>query len=262
MNKKSTKNSLKFIIIPILLICIIIIALICYMNYMKYSDETIGDIAYDRNRFVDNIVYLKENGKYIPYIVVTNNYQGNTLLLRDYCLENSMYISDSYSSYYENCLIDTYLNNDFLERFSDSFKERIVNTDIEIISKASIGICGEETATITRKAFLLSLEELDVDTIYKEGKPLKYFKNYNNRLAKDSLNRNYISYWLRTADAYTFSTTYVITGNNKITSANSSDVWNEIEVVYVRPAICIKSDTKIEKNQFIVKGRAVYVIVE
>ena len=257
------KEKLKrFIIISIILIFLIIVSFICYINYMKNSDSTIGDIAYDRNRFVNNIVYLKENEKYVPYIVVTNNYSGNTLLLRKECLEKSMYISNNNSSYYENCLIDTYLNNDYLERFSESFKEKVVNTNIEIISKESIGICGTETTTITRKAFLLSLAELGVDTLYKEGKNLKYFNNIENRLANDSLKQNNVSYWLRTADAYTSSTTYVITGNNQITSTNSSDVWGGVEILYVRPALCIKSDTKIEGNQFIVKGREVYVVSE
>lgn len=39
------------------------------------------DIAYDVNESYGYTVYLKENDEYVPYLVLTNNYNGNCLLL-------------------------------------------------------------------------------------------------------------------------------------------------------------------------------------
>ncbi len=53
------------------------------------GSPTISDIAYDRIFRSDYTVYIKENDEYAPYLVLTNNYNGNTLLLRQYLLDET-----------------------------------------------------------------------------------------------------------------------------------------------------------------------------
>ena len=55
----------------------------CYLIFNNKSVKEIADIAYDRNIFSDEVkmVYIKENEEYVPFMVLTNNYDGNTLLL-------------------------------------------------------------------------------------------------------------------------------------------------------------------------------------
>jgi hypothetical protein len=127
-----------------------------------------------------------------------------------------MYISEYYS-YYENSSMDTYLNTEFLKIFSKKLNDKFINTNIEIISKESIGKSGSKTITIKRKAFLLSATELGFNNTYEEGERLKYFNNIDNRLANDYNNKYRVSYWLRSANTFNLSTSYVITDENKLT---------------------------------------------
>ena len=47
--------------------------------------ETLRDLAYDAGGSVR--VYLQESGSYVPYLVLTQDYGGNCLLLREYLLD-------------------------------------------------------------------------------------------------------------------------------------------------------------------------------
>ena len=79
--------------------------------------NTIADLAYGNNT-VPNRIYIVENEQYVPYLVLTDDYNGNCLLLREYLLDEPMQYNDPniyYSGYYENSTIDQYLNNDFLK---------------------------------------------------------------------------------------------------------------------------------------------------
>ena len=53
--------------------------------------EKLEDIAYDVNPSGEYTVYLEENGIYKPYLVLTNNYNGNCLLLRKHVLNENMF---------------------------------------------------------------------------------------------------------------------------------------------------------------------------
>lgn len=58
-------------------------------------------------------VYILENDSYVPYIIISDNYSGNTLLLRENILDDSRRFNE-YSSLYENSEIDVFLNNSFI----------------------------------------------------------------------------------------------------------------------------------------------------
>ena len=66
--------------------------LICLMMFILSScgfdknNATISDISYDNNKD-EYEVYVKENGKGVPFLVLQSDYQdGKTLLLRKECL--------------------------------------------------------------------------------------------------------------------------------------------------------------------------------
>ena len=79
--------------------------------------EYISDIAFDNNSDSDNIVYIKEGDKYVPYIVLTDDYYGNALLLRKCVDESHIYntAGNDYNSYYGESEIDRYLNNEYFD---------------------------------------------------------------------------------------------------------------------------------------------------
>ena len=61
---------------------------VCLMMFILSScgfdknNATISDISYDNNKD-EYEVYVKENGKYVPFLVLQSDYQdGKTLLLR------------------------------------------------------------------------------------------------------------------------------------------------------------------------------------
>ncbi len=53
------------------------------------APKTLKDLAYDSDKRLGYTIYIPENGKLEPYLVLTKNYykQGNVLLIRKYVLE-------------------------------------------------------------------------------------------------------------------------------------------------------------------------------
>ena len=57
------------------------------------NNAIISDISYDNNKD-EYEVYVKENGKYVPFLVLQSDYQdGKTLLLRKECLPETYLVS-------------------------------------------------------------------------------------------------------------------------------------------------------------------------
>lgn len=211
---------------------------------------TVKELSYDYNKKSNNLIYVLENDSYIPFIVLTNNYNGQTLLLRYNILNEQMRISDYYSSY-EGCEIDEFLNSTYMNRLS-SIKDSIVESSILITDEASLGLSGSTTKSISRHVFLLSLNEIDAKGLSNEGTAIEYFKDENNRLAYSDDNV-LISWWLRTPDTWGSSITYTMGENNKIGSTNSSDPNG------VRPAFCVSPSLAIEASDDIIPDEIVYI---
>ena len=212
------------------------------------NNTTIYDLATTKKT---SELWLEENGKLVPYLVVEKNYHGQVLVLRKFALDDPMAISEYYS-YYEDSIIDVFLNSDFLERLS-TVSDYIPVSNISIMANEAIGLSGTETIEIHRKAFLLSVSELDVSSSEKEGQSLRYFSDYDNRICTLE-NGLSVSWWLRTPNTWNLSTTYVVGSGNTITTANSSDY------AYVRPAFCIKPTTKVYYANIISENVFGYVL--
>lgn len=214
-------------------------------NSMRGPPETLRDLAYDVGG--GGHVYLQESDSYASYLVLTQDYGGNCLLLREYLLDTDRIYNGpgKKASYYGESDIDRFLNEEFIYVYPDELIQHMAETNIEITAKESIGHCGEETTFIQRVFFLPSYTELNGTpsrTILKEGSPLLYFADKKNRIAYYE-NGEPGSWWLRSAS--TVGTAYAC-GVSSEGVMGSSGIYNpNPDGGYysgVRPALCLPGD--------------------
>lgn len=79
--------------------------------------KKVSDLAYDEADSI-NYIYIMENGKYTPFLVLTDDYNGSTLLLRKEVLDENRRFNN-YSAYYANSEIDLYLNEEYLKSLTE-----------------------------------------------------------------------------------------------------------------------------------------------
>lgn len=204
--------------------------------------ETLSDLAYDAGG--DGRVYLRESGVYVPHLVLSRDYGGNCLLLREYLLDETRIYNGSgeKASYYGESDIDRFLNEEFIQVYSDGLRANIVESDVEIAAKESIGSAMEETIVIQRMIFLLSYTELrgvPSRTILEEGSPLLYFKDKTNRIAHFA-NGEPSGWWLRSASTFGIISACRV---NKEGVMGSAGIYNPNPgggyFCGVRPALCL-----------------------
>ena len=167
MKNKNLKNVGALIILLLAVIAAILIVCKYRLDKKKSAQPvTVGNLAnLDSERA--NCVYVRENGKYVPFLVITNNYEdGYTLLLRKEILEEAHRMND-YSSFYQGSEIDTFLNRDYFNELGE-IRKKIKNVSLAIVDRDSIGSSGSGTINVKRHVFLLSARELCYD-VEKEG---------------------------------------------------------------------------------------------
>ncbi|WP_286978297.1 DUF6273 domain-containing protein, partial [Lactococcus sp. UBA7065] len=124
--------------------------------------QTLRELAYDKDRRLGYTVHIKENGKLVPYLVLTKNYidQGNVLLLRKHLVEPPMSFRDGWEeAYYGHSIPDAFMHKDFIKRLSKDVQENIPLTELGIKPSAKNAGMGH-IEKIKRKLFLLS--DIDV----------------------------------------------------------------------------------------------------
>lgn len=237
--------------VVLLLLAVIVMGMCSCGN--RNEAKTVADVA--RYRSADqNIVYIKENGQLVPFFVLTDDYSGNTLLLRKNVLDEPRRIN-AYSAVYEDSEIDMFLNNEYVGCLEE-IAPHIVLSEVEVTKADALGISGDGTETIQRNVFLLSCYEVGIDApvnMAREGHMLDFFKDENNR--RCYVGENGASWWLRTPNTYYDSCTYVVGGENTIGFSNAYDKNG------IRPAFCVKNDLRIELRSGIEENRPVYVVL-
>jgi len=193
-------------------------------------------------------VYIQEDKSLEPYFVLTDNYNGNCLLLRKDILDKeSLFNNDSrYSAYYAKSIIDKFLNDEFLNELSANIRCKIVPSNITITTQNSLGICGTDTEIIERNIFILSLSEIvgySSTTIPKDGKLIEYFSNKKSRISskKDGTISNW---WTRTPNTWDDNALCTITNTGAFCITNTAHM-REGTFCGVRPAFCLPKKTKI-----------------
>lgn len=201
---------------------------------IKEDIKTLKDLSYNISNHKVGKVYLLENNEYVPYLVISDDYDGDCLLLREnirtetlpYFGKNFKTDKDFMEAYYGNSFIDYYLNNKFLGDLSDNVANNIINKKIDVFnsSKFNTKINGIDRKTLTsidRKVFLLSAAELGKkDSEEREGLPISFFTNKafseigrcSMREASDE--KGYSCTWsLRTINPLNDLTTSMVGGN-------------------------------------------------
>lgn len=223
----------------------------------KSMPNIIKEIAYDVDKKHGYTVYIEEDSIYKPYLVLTDDYNGNVLLLRKYILDESRIFNENfrYSGYYKDSSIDSFLNEEFINDFNTNLQDEIISSQIEITDRFSLGSAGIDTINIRRKIFLLSHTEMGLSkysVVAIEGKELKYFSDPESRIAYTEAGET-SGWWLRTS--YTiYDTTAWSIGYDA--TVGGVGVYYENGI---RPSFCIRGNTNIEKRDDIVGGESIYV---
>jgi len=248
MGKLIKKSPGKLIIIMLVALTFVIVVF-CYRLLIR--QDTISSIAYSSLKSKDDYrVYIKEDGKYVPFLVIDNGYEkGSTLLLREEILAETKRMNE-YSSYYKDSEIDRFLNGSYYENLKE-IHSLIESTAVEIVKDEAIGSTGDGKEKINRNVFLLSANELGFD-MEKEGKRLGYFSNPDNRICH--LNGESASWLLRTPNTWERSVVCCLTYDGALGS------WNAYAKCGIRPAFCVDSLAKIKKKAGIVEGKEVFVL--
>ena len=252
----------------VLLICLSLSSCINYNAshekglHLNYDIMTLQELSLNHTRDLSNRLGIEENGCLMPYLVLSDEYNDNCLLLREYLLDETIHYNSNslYSAYYENSEVDNYLNNEFFSILSDELKDIIVNSDIVITSKDSLRICGTESIVITRKIFLLSYTELGGNksaTCVEEGNKLNYFKNYDSRIAKH-VSGEVNSWSLRTPNTWYGNIAYGVTADGGIGMYGTGGAENNN--IGVRPAFCLNGENAIIKSPDYSGDNCLYIL--
>jgi len=259
---------------------------------------TIGDIAYDgyvstgffskiglgKNEVdeKDYTVYIKENGEFELYLVLTSDYNGNTLLLRKYVLEkeypfelegddisykNSSIGRSLHSIYYENSSIDKFLNNEYIKTLDSYIQDNIVSTSI-LVTKGYTSEKGFEMDVypIERKVFLISCTEIGLEgwaRVGKEGETLEYFKDKKRYLAYAREGEKERVWYLRTPYfGNSGDGIWVVGMGGSLVGTGIADFGQPdgLTKSSVRPAFCVNNALFIEESTDVIEGKTVYVI--
>ena len=224
--------------------------------------SVLGNIAYKKKNQSpeEYTVYIQEDGIYQPYLVLTDNYNGNVLLLRERLLPGEFIMRDISSSgfkasYYPNTDIDFFLKNEFLDIFTPSVLDMIVESEIIVTNEEGLNDWhgNDVTETITRKVFLLSASELGIRSgmRHNEGKSLKYFRDIGGAGAVDD-NGGVGVLWLRTPCLWSDIEMWVVNSNGLRGPCPVSKPQK------IRPAFCLPIDAPI--TQEYIDGKLVYVL--
>jgi hypothetical protein len=131
--------------------------------------QTLKDLAYDSDKRLGYTIYIPENGKLEPYLVLTKNYykQSNVLLMRKYLVEPAMPHKETQTtSYYAESIPDRFMNELFIHEFPSKLSSQIKMTTLNIKAKNGIQV-GDEIEKIKRKLFLLLEKEVGIEILLR-----------------------------------------------------------------------------------------------
>lgn len=198
--------------------------------HLTVADFVIG------NPYGMSEIQIAENGEYVPYLVISDDYDGHCLLLRKDVLPDKMRFTDQEAlfntapAYYPGSKVDAFLSDTFPERFSEAVRAALTDCAIEVYSRETVLGKEKKTETIQRKCFLLSAPETGMSAAFpcKDGREIPGLEDYSAA----ELN------WLRTAyfmdDVRVWATSTVSAGPEGVS-----------EALYLRPAMTVDGSTEV-----------------
>lgn len=230
---------------------------------MSQQPTILSDLAYDGNNTYGYRIYLKEQDNFIPFLVLTSDYHGNCLLMREYLLDTCQIYNTTgdYASYYNGSYIDNFLNQEYYELLSPELKTVIEMTEVEITTKNAIDTHKQETENISRYVFLLSANEVNTSigrSAVPEGDCLTYFSQQQNLIASfDTLTAS--SWMLRTPALRGSSTIFGVSDNGVVGMGGINTIAGLSENA-VRPVFCIAGTTPVEVSGNVIDGENVVIL--
>ncbi len=223
---------------------------------------TVGEIAVDNCNSQGYRICIEENGDLVPFIVLTSNYNGYCLLLREGLLDDIVFynVPGEYGSYYCGSNVDRFLNEDYYFRLSEKMQRLIVTTEVEITTKNAIDTHADDVETMMRNIFLLSANEVNASLsrlALKEGEPLSYFENNERRIA--AFRNLETGPWMLRTPALRDGNTIVGVADNGMVGIGGINTIAGYSDSAVRPAFCIPIETPImqsdhAENIFVLKN--------
>lgn len=220
------------------------------------KSDTIGSLAFNFTH-TKSTVHIKENGQYVPYLVLHNDYDntGNSLLLREHLIggtdgyvtdynglitQQKIYIGqmEMGSFDYEKTLVDEYLCGEFPQRIDANLLAKICNTSLNL----SIYNDGDYVSKdLERKFFLPSYVELCGSEVFDNKTTnrtkLEYFDSDERRKAVNEAGVA-VSYWTRTKCGEFAA---IGPGGGFLMNMGNSVKFG------IRPALTIPSNTPVKK---------------
>lgn len=245
--------------VRIAILCTILLAVCGGLGYGAYywyhatkEPTVVADLCYGKfgRTQTESLVYVKENGVYLPYIVIdTKNYgDDSVLLLRKFVyMQDMMYRDENIygvgGAYYNGCIVDNFLENEFYNFYTDGMKAIIRNAPVKIhsfylVSKRRTE--GPLLETINRHVFVLSAAECN-------GPLIRDKEEDEGDVIPEVLENQVSLYtWLRSEE---------IGGDDTRASLlyRTAVVGNHIqsgEEHYVRPVITVNRNEPIELRTF------------
>ena len=229
-------------------------------NTSNEQAYVILDIVCGNTYNIDCRVYVREGGKYIPYLVIkTENYGENTvLLMREDAYPKEMMFRDcnvfgAGGSYYPGSVIDEFMENELYNMYSDGMQSIIKNVPVKIHSKKYISkFIGPEYAvfeTINRHVFALAFSECKSHDLLKEC-------DIEGAFIPEVLEFPIEKYvWLR-SDAFGGDDTWASQIYNGKVQSNRISMYQE---QYVRPVFVVSADEQIRSVNSIIKDMEVFI---
>lgn len=149
------------------------ICLFYFFGHKEKQPEVVADLCYERGGSADSLIYVTENGEYVPYVVIdTGNYGDDAVLLmrKDVVLREMMYRDEKAygagGAYYVGSVVDDFLEGEFYRCYSPEIQSIVRNSPVKIhtrdyVSKRTpIGESeGPVWEVIFRHVFVLSAAE-------------------------------------------------------------------------------------------------------
>lgn len=215
--------------------------------------QVIADLCYGKSKGENSLVYVKENEEYVPYIVIeTENYGDDVVLLmrKDAYLKEMMYRDENAygagGAYYNGCIVDNYLENEFYYSYSVGMRSIIRNTPVKIHSLNYVSkrkhMGDPALETIYRHVFVLSRPECSpyVDIPYE-------YEDTDEGAVIPAVHENPIKYytWLRSERLGGDDTHASLCYNGGVTGCHIQ-AWEEH---YLRPVFTVYKNEPIEKRK-------------